>query len=212
MIIRRALTLMMAGFLVWNPAMGRPAVLGVVTEADRAHLNNLKLTAGTTIYDGDRLGTEAGGSLRVQSGATILELAEGSVVNVRVKAGTAQDLEAEVGKGTLVFSAARAASLNVIALGATIRPVADMRTVAQITVTGPRELRIRASQGALHFSYRGETETMAAGKSYRVILDPPKENPKRQPKGFKIVIIIEGAAILGLGIHELVEQESPDRP
>jgi len=129
-------------------------------------------------------------------------------------------MEVEHANGTLVFSTTRAASLNVIARETSIRPVADTRTVAQITVTGPKELRICARRGALQFSYRGGTETIAEGKCYRVILDPPNNSPEEKepippghwPKGFKIVIIGEAAAVVALGIHELLESESPDRP
>lgn len=123
----------------------------------------------------------------------------------------------ELSKGTLAFIAGQAASLNVVAREASIRPAADTRTVAQIAVTGPKELRVCARRGALQFSYRGEIETIAEGKCYGVILDPPGQNPKQEgpvqpPKGFKIVIIGEAAAIVALGIYEFRELESPDRP
>ena len=220
MTVRPLPALVTAGFLMWHSATARPAVLGIVVAANRVHLNTIAVTTGATVYDGDRFSTEARGSLRVRSGTTILELAEASVVGVRNQASRAQCIEANLQIGTLVFSSERVASLDIIAQEASIRPAADTRTVAQISVAGPKELRIRARQGALQLSYRGETETLAEGKTYRVILDPLKENPEqssrlgpiRWPKGFKIVIIGEGAAVLGLGIYELLEPESPDRP
>jgi hypothetical protein len=220
MIIRRFLTLVMAGFLTLGSLAAGPTVLGVAVAANRVHLNTTTVTTGATVYDGDRFFTEAGGLLRVQSGPAILELAEASAACVRKQAKGAQGLEAELGKGTLAFSAVRADSLNVIALGANIRPAADTRTVARITVTGPRELRISARRGALQFSYRGETETLAEGRCYGVLLDSPEENSKkdghlapiRWPKAFKIVIIGEAAAVVALGIYEWRESVSPDRP
>jgi hypothetical protein len=139
----------------------------------------------------------------------MLELAEANVVSVRNRANSTQGMEVEHANGTLVFSTTRAASLNLIARETSIRPVADTRTVAQITVTGPKELRICVRRGALEFSYRGEMQTIAEGKCYRVILDPHNNSPKEKgpiqpghwPKGFKIVIIGEAAAVVGLGIH-----------
>lgn len=218
MSIRCFLAIVMAGTLTLGSLAARPTVLGVVVAAHRARLNTTALTNGATVYDGDRLSTEAGGLLRVQSGQAIVALAAASEVSVRYRANGAPGLETELGKGTLVFSTAQAASLNVIVLEASIRPVADTQTFAQVSVTGPKELRICARRGALQFSYRGETETIAEGKTYRVILDPPDANPKqgghvwptRWPKGFKIVIIGEATAIVVLAIHELLE--SPDRP
>ena len=220
MSFRHFLVLVMAGFLTLSSLLARPAVLGVVLAANRGHLNTTAVTTGATVYDGDHFSTEAGGWLCVRSGTAILELAEVSVVSVKNPASGAQGMEVELGKGTLAFSTAQAASLNVIAREASIRPVADTQTYAQVSVTGSRELRICVRQGVLQFSYRGETERIAEGKTYQVILDPPDANPKqgghvwpmRWPKGFKIVISSEGGAIIALGIHELLESESPDRP
>lgn len=220
MTFRHSLSLAMAGFLTLSSLPARPSVLGVVLAAKRVHLNTTAVTVGTTVYDGDRFSTGTGGMLRMRSGTAGLELAEESVVTVRNPVDATQGMEVELSKGTLAFSTGQAASLNVIAREASICPAADTRTVAQITVTGPKELVIRARLGALQFSYRGETETLAEGKSYRLILDSPEENPEqgarpapiRWPKGFKIVIIGEAAAVVALGIYELRESESPDRP
>lgn len=220
MIIRRFLIIVMSAFVVCNPALARSSVLGVVVTANRVHLNTSTVTPGATVYDGDQFSTEAGGALRVRSSTAMLELGEESTVNMRNSANGAHGLEVELDKGTLVFSTARAASLNVIALKAIIRAATDTRTFTRITVTGPKKLRICASRGALQFSYRGETQTMAEGRTYLVILDQPDDTPNgkeppppaRPPKAFTIVIISEAAAIVGLGIYELREPESPDRP
>ena len=210
--------LTMAAFLTWS-SLARPTVLGVVVEANRAHLNTTAVTAGATVYDGDQYITETRGTLSLQGGTTMLRLGGESMVTVRSKANGAPGTEAEVGKGTVWFSA-RGSTIEIVTLGARIRPIADTRAIAQVSVAGPKELRIRARLGSLQFSYRGETETISEGNCYRVILDPPRSDPKengpqppnRWPKGFKVVIIAEAAAVVGLGIYELREPESPDRP
>lgn len=219
MTFRHPLSLAMAGFLTFSSLPARPSVLGVVLAAKHVRLNSSPVTVGATVYDGDRFSTETGGMLRLRSGTAGLELAEASVVSVRNPVDGTQGTEVELSEGTLAFSTGQAASLNVIAREASIRPSADTRTVAQITVTGPKELVIRARRGALQFSYRGETETLAEGKSYRVTLDPPNDGskedplpPAKLPKGFKIVILGEAGAVVALGIYELRESESPDRP
>lgn len=220
MTFRHSLGLAMAGFLTLSSLPARPSVLGVVISAKRAHLNTSAVTTGATVYDGDWFSTETGGMLQLRSGMATLELAGESAASVRNPPNGAQGVEVELGKGTLVFSTARGVSLNVTALKASIRAATDIRTFTRITVTGTKELRICASRGALHFSYRGETETIAEGKCYRVILDPPDDTPDekkpalptRASKAFKIVIVSEGAAVIALGIYELREPESPDRP
>ena len=219
MTFRHPLSLAMAGFLTLSSLPGRPSVLGVVLAAKHVRLNPTTVAVGATVYDGDRFSTETGGMLRLRSGTAGLELAEASVIRVQNPPNGVQGMEVELDKGTLVFSRERIGSLGVIAREASIRPSADTRTAAQITVTGAKELCIRARRGALQFSYRGETETLAEGKSYRLTLDPPNNSskedplpPTKLPKAFKIVIIGEAAAVVALGIYELRESESPDRP
>lgn len=221
MLIRRFLALVIAASISWNPATARPTVLAVVMEAKRVHLNSVAVTTGATVCDGDQFSTETGGWLRMRSGTAMLELAEESVVSVRNRSNGVQGMEVDLARGTVTFSAARAASLNVIALEASIRPAADTSTVAQISVTGPKELRIYARRGALQFSYRGESEAVAEGKAYRVILDPPgneSEKDKKEPvndrkkKAFLFLISEGGVVAIIYGLHEAFEYESPERP
>ena len=223
MTLRHSLALEMAAFLAWNSAPARPAMRGVVVEANRVHLNSGAVSEGATVYDGDQFATEAGGMLRLRGDATMVDLAEESVMMVRSRANEAQGTEAELRKGTLVFGAARAAALEIAALEARVRPVTDARTIAQVSVTGSKELRIYARRGPLQFSYRGETETIAEGAAYRVILDPPEDDPKtkeavkagRQRKVFRFLAIGGGAAAAAVVIYENHGHKrmvSPDRP
>jgi hypothetical protein len=74
------------------------------------------------------------------------------------------------------------------------------------------------------FSYRGESETIAEGESYQVILDPaedgsdktqPAQKRRRPPKAFLLVAGSAGAAAAVVILHEKYEHkeiESPDRP
>lgn len=218
--IRRLLTLVMAASVSPSPAASRHAVLGVVDTAKRAHLNSVVVTRGATVYDGDGFSTEAGGMLSLRRGTAMIGLFEESEVLVRSRANGAPGTEAELRKGTLQFSTGRDYTVETLTLGARICPAGDARTFAQVSVTGPKELRINARRGSLQFFYRGETEMFAEGKSYRMILDPPDDSPKEKepihprkwPRAFKILIIGEGAAVVALGIYELRDPESPDRP
>lgn len=147
----------------------------------------------------------------------MLELAGDSILSVQNAANVARGIEAKLVQGTLVFSAAQAAWLNIIVCDASIRPVADARTVAQVSVAGPKELRIYARRGALEFSYHGETETIPEEKAYRVVLDPPdEESDKKEPvkgrkaKAFLVLIAGGGLPALIFGLHEAFE--SPERP
>jgi hypothetical protein len=223
MILHHSLALVMAAFLAWSPVPAPPAVLGVVVGADRAHLNSGAVSEGATVYDGDHFSTEAGGMLRVRCDATTLDLAEESDVIVRSRANGAQSMEAELSRGTLVFRAGQAAVLEIAALQALIRSAGDAGTTGQVSIIGPKELRIYARRGSMQFSYKGEARTIAEGESYRVILDPPEDGPKqkeavkpgRKRKAFLLLGIsggAGGAAAMILENQRHKQVESPDRP
>jgi hypothetical protein len=224
MTLLQCLVLEMAAFLAWNSATTPPAVLGVVAEANRVRFNTGNVSEGATVYDGDRFVTERGGLLLLRGNATMLELAEESVLIVRSRPSGAQGTEAELSKGALVFSAARADALEIAAQGARVRPLRDARTLAQVSITSAKELRIYGRRGSLQFSYRGETETIGEGAVYRVILDPAGDDPKdkqtvkagRQRKAFLLLVIGGGAVAATAAImyqhHRHKPMESPDRP
>jgi hypothetical protein len=223
MALLHSLALEIAAFLAWNPVPAPSAMLGVVVVADRAYLNSGSVSEGATVYDGDHFSTEAGGMLRLRGDAATLDLAEESAVIVRSRVDGVPGTEAELGKGTVVFGATRAAALEIAAQETLTRPAADVRTTGQVSIVGPKELRIYARRGALQFAYRGETRTIAEGESYRVILDPPEDapkkkdvvNPRRRRKAFLFVAIGSGAAGVATSIfedHKHKHVESPDRP
>ena len=60
---RRILAMTLAFLLVGVSRPARPAgvpALGVVTQASAAHFNTARVSAGATVYDGDRLSTVRG--------------------------------------------------------------------------------------------------------------------------------------------------------
>ena len=217
MTLRNVLVLLMATSVAWDSAFAGPSALGGVLQASRAHLNAGSVSAGATVYDGDRFSTEKGGRLLLRGEAVMLELAAESNAVTRSRTnGAAQGMETELTTGTLVFTTARATALEVIAGGARVQPASDARTVAQVSVTGPKELRIYARRGALRLSYKWESETISEGTAYRVILDPPDDNRNktkragRADKAFELIVIGAAVAYFIYELHEVFE--SADRP
>jgi hypothetical protein len=215
---------MLVFLLAGNRLPAKPAAtpnllpLGVVTQASSAHFNAARVSAGATIYDGDGLSTEADGALQFRAPAALLYLPGTSGVTLhRLPNGTQAQLQA----GTVVFSTAKSAAVEILAGEASVRPAADGPTVGQVTVIGPKELQISARRGALEFSYAGETEKLAEGTSYRIVLDPPENSPPpfprrfpsppgREPIKFKIIVIGLIGWATEWALHEAFE--SPDRP
>lgn len=216
MTLRHALALLTSASVAWSSFSASPTVLGGVLQANLAHVDTASVSAGATIYDGDHFSTDKGGWLLLRTDAALLELAEESNAVMRRKANGAQGLETELTKGTLVFNSAYAGALEVIAREAHVQPASDGRTVAQVSVTGPKELRIYARQGALRLSYKWQSETIAEGTAYRVVLDPPDNNPnKAKPAGrptrvFALIAISAALVPLIIMLHEVFE--STDQP
>ena len=110
---------------------------------------------------------------------------------------------------------------------AAMGPVAEPRGVVEVGIVGPNELLVFARRGPAQISYRGETETIAEGKSYRVRLNASEDATSGQQsakksgkRGKALVLIAVGAATAG-GIAAIWAGkdrggkggvESPDRP
>ena len=198
--------------------------IGVVTQAVEARVGTTVLSSGASLFEGDRVRTEAGGGMNARSGKALLYLPGQSEVTLR-RANESARVQLEA--GTVVFSVAQAAAIEIGALGAQIRPAADVATNAQISIAGPKMLDIRAQRGALIFSYNGESEVIEEGSAIRVVLDQPKEGsaggsdnppypgqgPKRsskKPKGFFFLLL--GGAAAATTIVLIKTLESPDSP
>ena len=180
--------------------------LGIITEADGAYLSDRRVSSGTSVYDGDRLSTEPDGLLRLRSGGAMFYPPGDSQVTLRTEPNEEKGTLADLTAGTLVFSTARAAATEVRASNASISPAADAPTIGQITAIAPKLLYVYARRSSLKFSYRDESEIIAEGEAYRVVLDPteddtaakpdnehPGRKPSRRRRGFLFFLIGAGA-------------------
>lgn len=164
-------SLVLSIYLASHSAPAGFSPVGIVSHADRAHVGEGSASAGTTLYEGDRLTTEAGGELAVRSGVVALQLEQETSVTLGNVAPGEQGVALDLGLGTVVFSSAGASAVVVWANGAVIRKDDDAPTIAHVRIVGPKELRIFAQRGALDFSYRGDRELITEGACYRVLLD-----------------------------------------
>ncbi len=220
---RRLLAFLLAFLLLSMPSRARDDSVGLISGASGARIASGLVSAGATIFDGDRLSTAEEGFVDLRSGPSRIYLFGQSTATLH---GTPKSLKAELAAGSLAFSTTLVEAVTVQAGGAMIRPAADALTSAQVKILGPANLLITARSGALQFSYRGESQVLQEGRMYRIALDlsaapsagasagdNPTQPGGRQGKFFKIVFIGAGAAFVGVtiwAIHEALE--SPDRP
>ncbi len=225
-LFRQFLALALAASLAAHPSASPAASLAVVTHSDRARIGDADASVGTTLYDGDRLSTEAQGSLRITSASLSLHLDPQTALTLHQPAiphpaATTIDLAS----GTLIFSTTPSASVAILANGAVLRPAGGSLTIATIKIISGRELHVFAQRGALEFSYRCETEVVEEGKSYGVLLDPSDkeiayaasldsdQDRKKPPKRRPVFLFIMIGVVVGAGIPILLRAlESPDSP
>jgi hypothetical protein len=223
---QRLLAIAMTFFLAGIPGSGKEDALGIVVLADHASSGSLAAAEGTTIYDGDRLSTDAGGALRLQVGEAFVSMAEQSCVMVRKGAsGAVKEFEAELVSGTVVLSVAKGTDAEIVASGARVRPLGAPRGVVQVRMVKPLELVVFARKGPAAISYHGESETVEEGKSVRVLLNPDEDggpdvlgakHSGSRGKAFAIVAVgaavAAGIVLLSRGGSGGKSVESPDHP
>jgi hypothetical protein len=225
---QRLLAMTMAFSLAGIPRSAKPDALGIIVQADHAGLGSQAASEGTTIYDGDRLSTDAAGSMRFMVGEAIVYLPDQSCVTLhKGSSGAAKEFEAELVSGKVALSVAAGTGGEIVASSARIRPIAETRGVVEVGIIGPHELVVFARRGPAQISYHGETETIPEGKSYRVLLNPSdggtsgEQGPKNQGKGGKAFVVIAVAGLTAAGVALLWRGsergsgrgvESPDRP
>ncbi|MGB8474289.1 MAG: hypothetical protein WCE61_09410 [Candidatus Acidiferrum sp.] len=222
---QRLLAIVMAIFLTGIPGKSKADVLGVVVLADHASLDSEMASEGTTVYEGDRLSTEEGGSLQLRAGGAMVYFTEHSSAIVRRGASEGRsEFEAELAAGTVVLSVATGTTGEIDARSARIRPMSAERGVVQVRVVGAHELLVCAQRGPALISYHGESETVAEGKCYRVLLNlseddaPAGATTKKPAKYGKAFLIIAVGVVTAVGIIVVTKVgggsgvESPDRP
>ena len=208
---RRALATILMFLLAGIPVLGQSAPLGVVTQSSLGHLNNAIASVGSTIYNGDRLSTETGGTLGVRSGSVQLALPENSAIFVGQEGPT---FTAALQQGSVAFTVESGGVLRLTAADVRVRPQSSALTVGQMTLENCAVV-ITSRVQALEVTAGKETKIVEAGQSYRVSLDAGcGKHPSKGPiptahsRFFLIPLIVGGLTVPA--IQEVFE--SPDRP
>ena len=144
------------------PALAATAKpLGLVVQAHEAMLDNSTLAVGTTVFPGDTVQTDEGGTLRLKFGTNQLYLLSSS-------AATFSQNENTIRAG---FSSNASSELELAIPQGILRAARGQAASGQVTITNPQEVVISSYQGALVLDNEGEFHTIPAGKTYRVTMD-----------------------------------------
>jgi hypothetical protein len=210
------------------PALAATAKpLGLVVQAREAMLDNSTLAVGTTVFPGDTVQTDEGGTLRLKFGTNQLYLLSSSAATFSQNENT---IRATVARGTVGFSSNASSELELAIPQGILRAARGQAASGQVTITNPQEVVISSYQGALVLDNEGEFHTIPAGKTYRVTMDlEPAAEPaaparrdqdpnkdagviptKRRKLYFELILV--GAAAIGTYFIWREVTESPSLP
>ena len=202
-------------------AAARP--LGLVIQAREALLDSSNLAVGTTVYPGDTVQTDEGGTLRLKFGATQVYLLSSSAATFSERESI---IRATVGRGTVGFSADASSDVELAVPQGILRAANGQAAYGQVSIIGPQDVVITSYRGSLVLDNEGELHTIPAGKSYRVTMDlepaaqpaPPAHRgddagvvpTKRRKLYFELLVL--GAVAIGTGVIWYEVTQSPSLP
>ena len=182
---RASLVALLVAALAVLPAFaGNEKPLGMVIQAEVARLDNTRAVVGATVYPGDALATDPGGSLRLKLGSGQLYLLGSTTATLGQNSNS---VHAVVNRGTVGFTTSAIDPLELETPLGIVR-ASNGAGYGQVTLTGPREMIVSAYRGDLIVDYNGELHTIPEGKSVRVEKDldaapEPAAAPPQTPQG-----------------------------
>jgi len=196
------------------PAHSAARPLGNILFAENARLGSVAATAGATVFAGDRIATEAGGSIRIRIGTGQIYMPSASAITLgEYPAG----VSATLSRGAVGFAAQEESLIVVKASEALIRPKTSQPTHGQVEVVAPKELLVSSYRGALEVVVGTEVNTVPEATTYRVLLETEPQEPLGAGAGpaqkKRAALIFVGAAIAaGVITFVILRNLSPEKP
>ena len=142
--------------------------LGVVLQANLAHVRQSSLTEGASIFAGEEISTDVGGSTDIRIANSRYSLAANS--QGRFYSGHALKVPSpNSSSGTLTFRRDSADTIEIVASDVRIVPQGDAPATGQVTVYSPCKINVTAITGDLQVTAGAETHIVAEKESYEVL-------------------------------------------
>jgi len=190
--------------------------LGMIAEAEHAHLDGVSAVIGTTIYAGDAIDTDNPGVLRLRFGNGQLYFSSASAATLSEHSGVAA---AKLTRGTASFSIPDSSRFELETPAGVFRGSGSNFTRGQVTINSPEELVVSAVRGDLILDSEGELYTIAEGKTFRIVIEEDPGSPssddtpqqRRKKKRRLLFFLLFGGALAGTAIafwHTTAESQS----
>jgi hypothetical protein len=149
--------------------------LGMVAEANHAHLGASSAAIGANIFAGDFVETDENGALRLRLGTGELYLSAASYASLEKHNGLAS---VTLVKGSASFSLPNPIQFELETPAGILRGSGENSTSGQVAITSQHEIVVTASRGDLILDNGGDLHTITEGKSYRIVIE---EDQSAQP-------------------------------
>ncbi len=233
------LLLSAVNFTVSPAQQSKGTALGLVVKAEGAQVDKAAADEGTTIYSGDYLATESGGSLLVRIGGLSLNLEAASGAHIyRTPYGAIVELD----EGSVVYTTSgNNENIVVVANDVRVTPVLSVADLGRVTIDDPCNVTVYSERGQVNVQVGSESHFVQEGKAYKVRVEnevsyrqyvSPEDNdyhnyhghkpcgPVETMKGhaptvagqshFLLVTGVVAGTATGIGIWKALE--SPNRP
>jgi ferric-dicitrate binding protein FerR (iron transport regulator) len=172
--LRMAVALLLCVVVLHASALADAApTLGLVLQAEHARLGQSAASSGATLFDGDRLVTGAGGSIRARVNSSQLFLLAESSAAVR---HSGEGASVALDRGTAIFSSVSPAALELVAASAQVRAHGAQPTIGQVTLVGANEFIVTCEKGELEVTVGGDVRTVAENASYRAVVGDTEQS------------------------------------
>ncbi len=161
--------------LALAPLHGAARPLGVVLWAQRAHVGSAAVNPGTTVFPGDRLWTDADGTLRLRAGLSQIYLLPSSAANL---GSDPEKLTCAVTRGTVEFFSSDSEQIAVLAAGIAVRPRKSGPAHGRIMLVSADELRVTSYKGVLEVVTESGVFPVPEGSTYRIQLRDSGSGPE----------------------------------
>lgn len=213
-ILRAILIALLVAALVNGPALAAARPLGNILFAENARLGSVAAAVGATVFAGDRITTDGGGSIRVRISTGQIYMPANSTITLgEYLAGVSATLT----RGTVGFAAQEESLIVVRASEALIRPKTSQPTHGQVELVGPKELLVSSYRGALEVVVGTEVNTVPEATTYRVMLETEPQEPvgagaAGATKARAVLIFVGAAIAAGVITFVILQNLSPEKP
>lgn len=143
--------------------------VGMVIQAQGAQLENAAAAIGATVYPGDALTTDPGGTLRLKVGGGQIYMLSASSMRL---AKIDDVVQATITGGTVGFSTTPGDRLQLDTPVGVLSPMPGKSAYGQITFASPKQMIISAYTGDMELNFDGTMHTINAGTTYSVTVEP----------------------------------------